>query len=88
MVLRNKSPNNKTNKSEKNDTDDNKVLKIDEPVKITSLIERFKDKKMKRRPSFKCVDEGKYWCSICEQHNKQCVECEKDTENLKYKFVD
>ncbi len=87
MVLRNKSPNNKINKSEKNDTDD-KVLKIDEPIKITGLIERFKDKKLTRRPSFKCVEEGKYWCSICEQHNKQCVECEKDTENLKYKFVD
>ncbi len=87
MVLRNKSPNNKINKSEKNDTDD-KVLKIDEPIKITGLIERFKDKKLMRRPSFKCIEEGKYWCSICEQHNKQCVECEKDTENLKYKFVD
>ena len=78
MVLRYKSQNDKTNKSEKNDNLEKKLNLNELVVNYPIFIE--KQKKIKRRPSFKCMFDNKYWCSLCEQHDKQCDECIKDTE--------
>ncbi len=76
MVLCRNSQDDKTNKSEKNDNFEK--FNIIETVN-KELINIDKVKKIKRRPSFKCMFDNKYWCSICEHHNVQCNECIKET---------
>ncbi len=51
----------------------------DDKTNKSEKNDNFEKFNIKRRPSFKCMFDNKYWCSICEHHNVQCNECIKET---------